>query len=377
MLAGRGARPPTAEPNRPTTSLIDLRANPHYDGPNKPKMQRIVCFTDQWAEDVFKREDLNMLQRGSTEHIFCTWRELPFQGSKPKKGSKQEPRPSVLKMYETHEGFRARPTGARVLLRFRCDRPPFNNLAARKAFASAVDRDELCKYFWPAAQPIERIVPSTLPGAEAGVSAPRVGSSEAQKAFKSTGMDDESWVEIHYGESPPGQDYVATRLVKAWKKAFGVEPGESIQDDASFVKTVRAGSFFMLIAPVRASANDPYAYLGMYHSENVDGGTGWSDKVLDGLLEGAKDPAAAKAKGAAFLDKVKADARLRAAANGDNERFRLALLGAAERRLLDEFVIVPIGDLREAEVGGSLKGMGSDQAWSNPAFVGALWNVHK
>ncbi len=48
---------------------------------------------------------------------------------------------------------------------------------------------------------------------------------------------------------------------------------------------------------------------------------------------------------------------------------------AAEKRLMDEFVIVPILYVREAALMQGFSGLGADAARNNPGFVGSLRSV--
>lgn len=375
-VKGRGPHPRAESPNEPTASLVDLVASPTYDGPNKAKASQIIIYTDQWAhESALKIEDLRMFDVKATDHVFCTWQELP--PSDPKK-----PEMNILAKYEQSPAFRARPTGNVVYLQFRCDRAPFRDRHARQAFAQALDLGKAASMFWPAGEPLDRLVPEGAAARLPGPKAPTLDLAAAKKALAAAKLDPELWVDLSYG-SMPRLERVAAAIIATWKKSLGFEAGTRIETtEGELLRTLRMGSYQAILVAVRGWTNDASAYLARFHSSNPEGGVGLRDEVLDALLEGAANPAAARDQGDAFLKRVGGDASIAAAlarattADG-RESFRAALLAAAERRLLEEFVIVPVAVLREGELAGRINGFGSDAAWRNPAFVGALWNASK
>jgi ABC-type oligopeptide transport system substrate-binding subunit len=373
---GRGPRPPYATPNEPTASLVHLMRSPTYDGPNVARSPGVKCLTEQWAnESAMKREDLRMFREGETDHVFGTWRELPPTDAK-------KPENDIRGQYEKAEGFRTRPTGTVVYLLFRCDRPPFSKKEARQAFAQLIDTSKVAKVFWPEAEPLTRLVPEGIEGRLDGVRMQGNDPVAAQKAFKAAKFDPEEWIEVSYG-AQPGLDDAARGLAAAWKKAFELETGERIEStEIELQSSLRAGKFKLMLLQVQGATNDPSAYIARFHSESPEGGLGWRDAALDALLDAARDPQGSAARKDALLKLVPGDARLRAALDGagtpaGQEALRRALLAAAEQRLLDEFVVLPICVLREAELAGRIKGWGSDVAWRNPGFVGALWAATK
>ena len=375
-LSGRGARPPTHAPNQPTNSVIDLVRDDKYDGPNKAKTKNIICYTDAWANSSsLKTADLEEFIAGKTHHVFATWRELPNSDRKNKKFD-------ILPKYLSHEAWRVRPTGTALYLIFRCDRPPFNNKAARKVFSDVLDRSSLTTVVWPGAKELDRLAPPGVDGSLDGVRAPASDPAGAVRGMAKVDLGTTEWINLDYVEVP-GLGHLADRMIKVWtKKLLKGEDllGNSPLADTELVKALRGGKFDALLLPVRGNANDLLAYIGRFHSANPEGGAGWRDPVFDALIDAARNPIEAHKYRTKFFNKVKADAALRAAleaatSDATREAFRCAALKAAEQRLLDEYVVLPICMMQEAELGGVLKGFGSDTAWQNPGFVGALWHV--
>jgi len=370
LLKGRGAKPPEGlQSGQRVRSVVDLARNPHYVGPFAGKSDVVKCFTDQSrAEDILEYE------RKKVDWVLATWPEAPATNKDPAKNERAR--------IEALPGYTVRETPSVLYLRFRCDRAPFKKREARKAFALALDRPALADLYWPKAAAATRLVPAGIQGRVEGVSAPGKDLAAAKQALEASGVDvAELWVELGYGEAP-GQDAVARRLIRDWKKDLGVEPGEAIVTDDSLQTTLRAGKYYFMVQSIRGWVNDPYAYLAPFHGEDPDSGLGWRDDVFNALLDAARDPTAAAADPDAFARQVEQPglASLLRSAQGSGEareNLRRELLAAAERRLLDEYVIVPLLDLRRAELVGGVKGLGEPEAWRNPAFVGALWNAQK
>ena len=191
-LKGRGAKPPPNQQGARVLSVVHLEKNPAYTGPNVAKMPEIMCYTDQgMQEDLFRFKDKDL------QHVFFTWPEYPGTGD-PKR-----PDTNLRKKFEGTSGYQTRPTATTVFLRFRCDRGLFESKATRQAIAMTIDRKGVAEQFWPPAVAIDRIVPPGVKGRLGGVKAPDVGGNEAKTktALAKAGIDEDSWIEVHSGES--------------------------------------------------------------------------------------------------------------------------------------------------------------------------------
>lgn len=366
VLKGRGAKPPEGQESERVMSVVELVRNAKYNGPNQAKVDRILCKTDL-SLHVPAEEDMFQFEPGKLQWVNATWPEWPKK--------------KLRKKIEGLKGFTARDTPRILYLRFRCDRAPFRDKEARKAFALAVNREACASRFWPKAQPAKRLVPNGIAGRVEGVSCPPSNMGAAKAAFKSAGLDSDTWVEIGYGEAP-GQDEVVRTLMASWKKNLGIEPGLSIQADNDVRKVIRAGKYYVMLTEFRGAVNDPAAYLEPLHSKDADSGLGWYDEAYDALIDAARDPQTALEDPDDWLETVGVPSlkgALDAAKSGRDGRLRLRreALAAAERRLLDEYVIVPILFLREATLLGDAKGLGTEEARRNPGFVGSLVSVER
>ena len=115
---------------------------------------------------------------------------------------------------------------------------------------------------------------------------------------------------------------------------------------------------------------------------DADSGLGWADEAYDALIDAARDPQIALDDPDEWLDTVgdpSLKGALDAAKSGRDGRLRLRreALAAAERRILEEYVIVPVLFLKEATLLEGAKGLGSEDARRNPGFVGSLVSVER
>lgn len=353
LLKGRGAKPHASVPN--PLSVVHLIRNPKYEGPRSAVSDEVLCYTGQGAE-----EDLRRLEAGELQWLSNPVRSLGARTAKL-------------------DGFQEHPGSGIVLLRFRCDRPPFDRLEVRRAFADSVRDAKLETATWPVAQPAARLVPPTLAGAT-GPQQERRGAGKAKAALEKAGLGGDAfpWVELRYVERGDEED-IADRLLEVWEKRMGVELGLRIGSADEMAATVRAGAYAIALDRIDALVADPEAFVFPFSASEADGGTGWKDATFEALIDAARDPAAFVAGGDAALEALKDVPGLGTKASaargkgaGALEALRIALLEAAETRLLDAYVVVPILFPKRAFVVRGGQGIGSRAAWKNPAFVGAL-----
>jgi ABC-type oligopeptide transport system substrate-binding subunit len=352
VLRARGAQ---QREGKTTPSVVHLERNPAYRGPSPAKVPAVKCWTDEGID-----EELRRMKSGESQWL-------------------ADPSAERAKDVERLPGYATRPSGSVLFLRFRCDDKPFEKIEARRAFALSVDRAALAKLLWPAGEPAERIVPPGVQGCPAGVRGPGSDAAAAKAALGATGWttDNFPWVEVFFA-GVPGHGEVSRALAKQWSKILGVEPGQHFDEPENAQKTLREGVYQAYVSELKGAVDDPSAFLEMFHSTNADGGLGWRDEAFDRLVDAARnldaflaapDPVLGAAKDATL--KAKADAAKAGGAKARSD-LRLALLGEAERRLLDQYVIVPLCFPKRAEVVGDVKGLGSEAAWKNPTFFGSL-----
>ncbi len=374
VLKGRGARPPE-NTDRRVLSVVELEKNQRYGGPRPAVFRTVRCFTDQgW------REDLRRFEEGEVDWVGATWPECVPKRPRARKPRRGEAAPPPRKPrrgredIEAASGYAVRPQPETLYLLFRCDRAPFRDLAARRAFALSIDRETLAKRTWPSASPAHRLVPHGIARRTNWPSAAARNVDHAKSAKRRAGLDSERWIEMSFGEQP-GHDEIARALKLAWKKDLGIEPGERIESNDDVRKVLRSGNFYTMLKPSVAAANDAMTFLEGLDPRDPDSGHAWRDAAFMALLDGARDLDAVLAAPSAWVKRVglpDLEAVVNAAQASDRPRLRRALLAAAEQRLLDQYVMVPLLQLSRAELARQGRTLGSDAAWATPGFVGWL-----
>lgn len=350
-LHKRGSKPVG---ERAPPSTVHLVRSPTYKGPSPAQIDAIRCWTD---EDT--PEELRRFKAGETQWVGT-------------------PDPEVKKDLPAIPGWRTRPSGTVVFLRFRCDSPPFEKPEARRAFALSIDRSVLLKRYWPGCEAAERLVPPGVQGTAPGVRVPASDVAAAKKAFAATGWTAEKFpsVDLHYTD---GLDDVAASLGATWEKVLGITPGAWINGPLEAQQRLRNGAFDVFLSETHGAVDDPGAFLEVFDSTSPDGGLGWRDAALDAFLAAARDvdgAAAAPDKVLAVAKNPATKARLEAVKGSPSastrNAARQALLAEAEQRLLDEAVVYPLLYPKTCDLVGAVKGLGADAAWANCAFVGSL-----
>ena len=356
VLKGRGAKPHAGMQN--PLSVVHLIRSPTYDGARKAQSDAVFCFTGQGAE-----EDLRRLEAGELQ-----W--MP------------NPAAALGARLEKVDGFQVHPGRGVVLVRFRCDRPPFDQPAVRQAFCDALQDAPLPKACWPEAQPALRLVPPNVAGG-GGPSQSRQGGAKAKAALKAAGLTGEQfpWVELRYTDRGCEEE-LADRLVETWTKKAGVELGLRIESETDLVASVRAGAYEIALDSLEPLVDDPEAFVLAFSVSEADGGVGWSDAPFEALCDGVRDPAAlaqrSESELAVLQDVPGIPGALQAARGGAApalDALRRACLDAAEKRLLDAYVVAPLVFPQRAFVLRGGAGVGAPAAWRNPAFLGALWSA--
>lgn len=358
-LAGRGPKPRAGVAN--PDSVVHLARRAEYAGAVPGVFAEVRCTTDQGPEEDVRR--------------FLA-KEVQWVAN---------PAPALRAKLEKAAGYETVPAGSIVLLRFRVDRPPFDDPQVRRAFATAVDRSALAKARWPTPEPLTRLVPPGTPGAAGGVGGPAEDPAGAKKLLGTSKLD---WLELHYQdllghEDParddPGPGETADLLARQWKKALGLDVGLRMENPEDARVTLAAGAYSVSLGELAAAVDDPAAWVLALREGSVEGGLGWKDPGFEALCDASLDPDALAAGGPEALARLpggNAFAAAAAAARGggaaEREALRRALLGAAEARALEACVVVPLLGLRRAQLVSGLRDVGSPAAWRNPAFVGSL-----
>lgn len=208
------------------------------------------------------------------------------------------------------DSFAPTPQFASTFLRLNTSQPPFDQLETRRAFARAVDQQALGRALGGVRIATEYFVPVDTPG---WVPPPLP-----------TWLKQRGPMQI---EAPPGGfEYlynsselnrsVAEVLQDQWRQALGQTVRLSNQEWKSFLAAQRGLEYQISRSSWIGDYLDPIAFLEIFHSKNGNSRTGWVDAVYDELIEQAR--------------------------RESNPEARRIVLREAERRLLDQAVIVPL-----------------------------------
>lgn len=207
------------------------------------------------------------------------------------------------------ESFAPAPQLATTFLRFQVTEPPFDSLALRRAFAAAIDPEALGVALGQVRTPAWQFVPPNTPG---WVPAPI--PSWRRNALPLPEPPD-GRVEYLYNSSELNRS-VAEILQAQWRESLDLEVALTNQEWKSFLAAQRGLEYQISRSSWIGDYLDPIAFLEIFTGESGNNRTGWQDDMYDGLIEQARGEA-------------------------DPEARRL-LLREAERRLLDQAIIVPL-----------------------------------
>jgi ABC-type oligopeptide transport system substrate-binding subunit len=184
-----------------------------------------------------------------------------------------------------------------VFYGFNMDKPPFDNVLVRQAFAAAIDRqviaDQALGYYFREAKPATTLTPSMILGRDLynAVGIP-FDPARAQELLRQAGYSSPAdfpqvtLVVSTRGKGAPGAYYqMAKTAAGMWKTHLGVEVVIEAPDLTGWRTRVDAGDFDMYWLGWVADYNDPDNYLKALFRTGVD--VNWarfSDPEFDRLV---------------------------------------------------------------------------------------------
>lgn len=213
-------------------------------------------------------------------------------------------------LLEEHpQSFAPTPQYATTFLRFRCDAAPFDQLETRRAFAQAVDPTALQRTLGGVRRATRHFVPGGVPGWQPAP-LPSWLNHAAQAPSEPKGG-----FEYLYNSSELNRN-VAEVLQEQWRQRLGLRVRLSNLEWKSFLAAQRGLDYQISRSSWIGDYLDPMSFLEIFTSDSGNNRTGWADEVYDSLIAQARQERSPAA--------------------------RMALLREAERRLLDQAVIVPL-----------------------------------
>ncbi len=173
---------------------------------------------------------------------------------------------------------------------FNVTRPPFTDARVRRAFALAVDREELVRDVMRGGQTPAYAV--SYPGVSGYAPRARLegGVAEARRLLAEAGYPEGRGlppIELLYN---PNQEYnrsVAEAIQAMWRKNLGVAVALTNQEWKVYLDSMQTGHYQIARAGWIADYADPNVFLEIYATGNGNNYTKWSNPEYDRLLHQA------------------------------------------------------------------------------------------
>jgi ABC-type oligopeptide transport system substrate-binding subunit/class 3 adenylate cyclase len=247
---------------------LEMEHNPHYLGTLPGNISRIHCpFLGEFttAFDDYQAGTLDGVSMIASDPLSAAEARSRFD-----------------------EELRLTPHASTLFLFFRMDRPPFNDMQVRRAFAHALDRKTLVRetlrgLYAPATG---GLLPPSLPAHSPGI-AVQYKPAEGRKLIKESVLGKEvagGNVELIYAGGSEFDPLVST-LRASWGEHLGVEVSLTSVDWPEFFKRLEVDPAPMGILGFSADYPDPDAMLRvLFHSTDGYNLPGWRNEVFDRLV---------------------------------------------------------------------------------------------
>ena len=179
---------------------------------------------------------------------------------------------------------------------FNVRKPPFNNLKVRKAFALAVDRDEIVNLVGGDRLPMSSWIPRGMFGHDPAIGI-KFDPAKAKELFKEAGFaDPKKFPKVTIGFNT-NEDHkrIAENVQAQLKRNLGVEVELKNEEWKVYINSLKVDPPNMYRMGWVADYPDPDNYMALMTSYSENNRTGWKNKAYDELVE----------MGAAELDKGK------------------------------------------------------------------------
>lgn len=210
--------------------------------------------------------------------------------------------------------------------RFNVNMEPFQNENIRKAFAMAVDQEEIVKYVTKNNEKPARAFVSpgfTQPDGkdfrEAGGDLIKPNESKAKQLLEK-GMKEENYnklpaITLTYSTKPEHKK-IAEAIQQKLKNSLGVDVKLANMEWNVFLEDQKALKFQFSQSSFLPDYADPISFLEAFQTGNSMNRTGWANKKYDQLIKQAKNEA--------------------------DEKTRFSLMHQAEKLLINEAPIIPV-----------------------------------
>jgi oligopeptide transport system substrate-binding protein len=276
----------------------------------------LVKNDNYWDKDAVKldRIEFSMVEDENTELSMFDNGELDWAGA-PLSMLPTDAIPALKESGKMH----TQPIAGTYYFKFNTEKPPFNNVKIRKAFAYAINRQAIIDNVTQTnQQPAMGYVPPSM----AVTSNPYFKDNDVETAkklltegMKELGISKLPAITLSYNTSEAHKK-IAEAIQDQWKKAFGVDVKLENKEWKVFIEDLHQGNYMVGRSGWLGDFNDPINFLEMFKEK--DGGnndTRWENAKYKELLN-------------------------QSALQKDEERKKT--LAEAEKILMDEMPIAPI-----------------------------------
>jgi len=210
---------------------------------------------------------------------------------------------------------------------FNVTKPPFDDVKVRKAFALAIDREDIVNKVRKSGIPATAFTPPGVPDVD-GKEFRTVGGEffpikaqpeEAKKLLAEAGYPDGKdfpAVELIYNTNE-GHKKIAEAVLEMWKNNLGIDNiTVTNQEWAVFVNTRQNGDFQVARHGWLGDYNDPMTFIDLFTTGNGNNDAQWSNKEFDALIDKARV--------------------------ATSEKERMEILHQAEKLFMDDVIMAPI-----------------------------------
>ncbi len=272
----------------------DLNHNPLISsGPFCLKQWKHSDFIDTvknqkyWDAEAVKLEGIHLVMvTEDTEMRMFEKKQLDWAGS-----------PLSIFPFDLVEGFlnkdlmHVHPSFSTYFFRINVEKPPFNNVNIRKAFALAINRKDLVEHVAKGGYtPALRFVPETM-GIEAEAYFPDSDEIQAkalfQKGLEELNMKVEDFPRITFLYPTLQKNHVISQAVQQdWKRVLGVDVDLEANERKVYFERIGKQDYQIASSSWFADFNDPVNFLSVFkYKRATTNNTQWENKEYTDLLD--------------------------------------------------------------------------------------------
>lgn len=260
-------------------SRIELVPNPHYRGP-KPKLEKAIAYVVK--EDITA---INMFESGKLTYLS----RLPAL---------------EIERLKKNPAYKTLPYLRGYYYGFNVTKPPFNDVRVRKAFAHAINRDEITALLKGGQKPTGSWIPKGMLGYNAKIGL-QYDPAKAKALLAEAGYPEgKGFPAVTFMfDTRDDNKAIAERLQAQWQKVLGVKLGAQNEEWKVYLGHLRSDAPPLFRHGWGADFPDPDNFMNMFTSYSGNNYTRWKNEAYDSMIEKAAAESA-PAKRVAIYDKA-------------------------------------------------------------------------